>query len=120
MRDTWFWRAVAVVALMAALGHVASRFVSVSPVQAQPGSLIAVTAAEDALHRLYLIDTARNVILVYGGGAGAYRFTLLAGRYYDVDAKATVGKEWPFRQRGYNIREMQKHAEEPRGGRRRR
>lgn len=120
MRDTWFWRAVAVVALMAALGYVASRFVSPPPVQAQAGSIIAVTAAEQAVHRLFLVDTSRNVILVYGGATNAFSFTLLAGRYFDVDAKATVGREFPFRQRGYKITEMQRHAEEtrPRGGRR--
>ncbi len=118
MRDTWFWRAVAVVALMAALGHVASRFVSAPQVQAQAGSIIAVTAAEDAVHRLYLIDTSRTVILVYGG-VNAYSFTLLAGRYYDVDAKATVGREFRFNQRGYKITDMQRHAEGPKKPRRR-
>ncbi len=111
MRDTWFWRAVAVVALMVALGYVASRFASAPPVQAQVGSIIAVASSQDAVSRLFLLDTARNVILVYGGAANAYSFTLLAGRYYEMDVKGTVGKEHRFRQQGYNIREMQRYAE---------
>ena len=111
MRDNWFWRGAACAALILALGYVVSRFTSAPAVRAQGGRIIAVTAAENNLHRLYVIDTSRNVILVYGG-TSPFRFSLLASRYFDKDAQATVSKEFPFKTNGWPLREMERHARE--------
>ena len=108
MEWKWFWRGLACASLVAALGIAVMHFTSARPVQAQAGSVIAVTAAENGLHRLFLIDTTRSVILVYGG-TSQYMFTLLAGRWYDADAQATVKTEWRFNQRGYPITQMDKY-----------
>jgi hypothetical protein len=107
MQDSLFWRGVAVVALVAALGYVVSTFTQAPPAYAESGSVMAVVGNENMRHQLYVIDASRKVILVYGGGANAYKFTLLASRYYEVDAQATVEREFPFQAGGYNIKAME-------------
>ncbi len=109
MQDSWFWRAAACVGLVAALGYVVSQFTSARPVEAQGGRIVAVAERESDIPRLYLIDTQRSVILVYGG-ASRNRFTLLASRYFDIDAQATVGNEFIFRSSGYPINHMRKYV----------
>ena len=106
MKTSLFWQGLACVALVAALGVVVLHVSSARPVRAESASgIIAETAAENGLHRLFLIDTNRKVILVYGGRT-QYDFTMLAGRYYDYDAQATVKFEYPFNQRGYPAKQM--------------
>jgi predicted alpha/beta-hydrolase family hydrolase len=114
MQDSWFWRGVACVALLAALGYLAHRFAAAEPVRAQgmAGSVIAVTGDEQDLHRLYLVDTSRKVVLVYGTSSSAGRgFTLLASRYYEFDVLATVNTEWPYRNQGYPATQMKRHLD---------
>jgi len=111
MQDNWFWRGVAVIGLLVALGYVVSRFTQTAPVHAQGGSTMAVCGNENNTHQLYIVDASRKVILVYGAGASNYTFSLLAARYYDVDAQATVGKEFRYNQRGYSIKTMQAQAQ---------
>jgi hypothetical protein len=110
MQDNWFWRGVAVVGLLIALGYVVSRFTQVPTAHAESGAVNAVTGNENDKHQLYIVDSSRKVILVYGGGASQYNFTLLASRYYEIDAQATVNNEFPYNQRGYNIKQMQTHV----------
>ena len=118
MRDNWFWRGAACAALLLALAYVVSRFTSAAPAQAQGGRIIVEAANENSLHRLYVVDTSRSVILVYGGSS-AFRFSLLASRYFELDAKATVNREFPFKANGYPITEMERYTrEETRAGRR--
>ena len=93
-----------VAALAVAVFHVSSP----RPVQAQAGGILAVTAAESGLHRLYILDTSRKVVLVYDGRSQG-QFTMLAGRYFDVDSQATVGSEWKFQPQGYTITQMQNY-----------
>lgn len=118
MRDNWFWRGAACAALFLALAYVVSRFTSAAPARAQGGRIIVEAASENALHRLYVVDTSRSVILVYGG-TSAYRFSLLASRYFEIDAKATVNREFPFKTNGYPITEMEKYTRNPADSRRR-
>lgn len=120
MRDDTFWRVMAVLALVTALAYTVSRFWSApDPVHAQAGGTIAVTGNEQSYHRLYLIDSGKRVILVYGPkGRNQYSWSLLAARYYGVDAEATVKKEFEFRTSGYPITEMQKYAVPPTAPRR--
>lgn len=109
MKTNLFWQGLTCVALIAALAVVVVHVTSTRPAKAgggAAGGVIAVTAAESGLHRLYIIDTNRKVILVYGG-RNQYEFTMLAGRYFDMDAQATVGSEHKFNQRGYTITQMQ-------------
>jgi len=109
MRTNLFWQGLSCVALVAALAVVVMHVTSPRPVKADgasAGGIIAVTAAESSNHRLYLIDTNRKVILVYGG-RNQWEFTMFTGRYFDMDSQATVGLEHRFRQQGYTIREMQ-------------
>ena len=118
MRDNWFWRGAACAALLLALAYVVSRFTSAPPARAQGGRIIIDVANENNLHRLYVVDTSRSVILVYGG-TSAYKFSLLASRYFELDAKATVNREFPFKSNGYPITEMERYSkEETRAGRR--
>ncbi len=107
MRDNWFWRGAACAALLLALAYVVSRFTSAPPARAQGGRIIAITERENNLARLFVIDTSRSVIMVYGGQS-AFRFSLLASRYFEMDAKATVKKEFPFKANGYSITEMER------------
>ena len=86
MQDSWFWRAVACVALVAALGYVVSQFTSAPPVHAQGGAVVAVAERDSEQARLFIVDNSRKVILVYGGAA-RFKFSLLAARYYDKDAQ---------------------------------
>jgi len=108
MQDIWFWRVMACAALLAAAGYVVSRFTEAPAVQAQGGDIVAVTGWDETTHRLYLVDQARKVVLVYGYGSGnqKFDFTLIAARYYDIDAQATVGSEYPGSPKGYDIRYM--------------
>ncbi|MHC5053522.1 MAG: hypothetical protein ACYTKD_02260 [Planctomycetota bacterium] len=120
MKTDLFWQGLSCVALVAALAVVVVHVTSARPAKADgaAGGIIAVTAAESGMHRLYLIDTNRKVILVYGG-RNQYEFSMLSGRYFDIDAQATVGSEWQFRQQGYTITQMQmylkKKSATPRG-----
>ena len=109
MRDNWFWRGAACAALLLALAYVVSRFTSAPPARAQGGRIIVFAERENNLARLFLIDTSRSVILVYGGQS-AFRFSLLASRYFEIDAKATVNREFPFKASGYPITEMEKYT----------
>ena len=82
------------------------------------GGIIAISGGNN---RLYLVDTNRKVILVYGGRS-QYEFTMMTGRYFDMDSQGTVGMEHRFKQQGYTIREMKaivdkKAATTRRGGR---
>ncbi|MHC4249444.1 MAG: hypothetical protein ACYS9X_10000 [Planctomycetota bacterium] len=109
MKTNLFWQGLSCVALVAALAVVVVHVTSERPAKAgggAAGGIIAVTAAESGLHRLYLVDTNRKVVLVYGG-RNQYEFSMLSGRYFDIDAQATVGSEWQFRQQGYTITQMQ-------------
>lgn len=108
MKTNLFWQGLSCVALIAALAVVVVHVTSARPVKADgaAGGIIAVTAAESGLHRLYLIDTNRKVILVYGG-RNQYEFEMMTGRYFDMDSQATVGMQHRFKQSGYTIREMQ-------------
>ena len=107
MKTDLFWQGLACVALVAALGVAVMHVSSARPVRAEAaGNIIAETASENGLHRLFLIDTSRKVILVYGG-RNQYDFTMLAGRYFDYDAQATVNNEWTFKQNGYPAKQMQ-------------
>lgn len=107
MRDSWFWRVMACAALLVAIAYV-WRLSETPPLRAQGGDVIAVTGWDDGTHRLYLVDTAKKVILVYGYSVAnqKYDFTLIAARYYDIDAQAAVGSEYPGSQKGYDIKYM--------------
>ncbi len=118
MRDNWFWRGAACAALLLALAYVVSRFTSAPPARAQGGRIIALAERENNLARLFLIDTSRSVVMVYGG-TSAFRFSLLASRYFEIDAKATVNREFPFKTNGYPITEMEKYTRNPADSRRR-
>ena len=110
MKTNLFWQGLSCVALVAALAVVVVHVTSARPARAGGGSaggIIAVTEADNGEARLYLIDTNRKVVLVYGAYRQRDKFTMLAGRYFDVDAQATVGSEWPFKGQGYSITQMQ-------------
>jgi len=132
MKDSLFWRAAACSglvmagALIVSLWCVASRLepcrsgagarAADAPPRDNttgPGGVIAVTAPENDLHRLYLVDRERRVILVYGNATGVSRFSLLAARFYDVDARAAAEREFPFNSRGYSILDMNRHVPKP-------
>ena len=113
MKANVFWQGLTCVALVAALAVVVMHVVSERPVKAgggAAGGIIAVTEADGSQARLYLIDTSRKVLLVYGGYQKD-RFSMLAGRYIEYDMQATVGNEWPFKQQGYPALQMKTFVE---------
>ena len=112
MRDSWFWRGMSVLGLMVALGYVVAQFTrQVEPIRAQGGSLDVVTGNESDSHRLYVLDSTRNVLLVYGPTSRASGFSLLASRYIEQDFNATIGQEFKFRANGYPAEEMLREAQ---------
>jgi len=132
MKDSLFWRAAACVGLVLAAALVGSLWYAAAQLRparsggraptgdgaridpsTRLGTVLAVTAPEGESHRLYLVDTERRAILVYGGASGPSRFSLLAARYYDVDARAAVEMEFPLNPRGYSILDMKKHVSWP-------
>ncbi len=122
MKTNMFWQGLSCVALVAALAVVVVHVTSVRSVKAgggASGGIIAVTETDGGEARLYLIDTNRKVLLVYGSYRQKDRFLMLAGRYFDMDSQATVGMQHRFKTQGYTIREMQAFvkAKNPRGGR---
>jgi hypothetical protein len=109
-----FWRVAASAALVLALAYVVSRFTAeTAPVRAQAGDVIAITGDDQTgLHKLYLIDTSRKVILVYGPGQTQYQFSLLAGRYYLLDAQLAENSEISFRANGYSLPEIKRNLDQ--------
>ena len=110
MKTNLFWQGLTCVALVAALAVVVVHVTSARPAKAgggAAGGIIAVTESDGGEARLYVIDTNRKVLLVYGSYRQRDRFLMLAGRYFDMDAQATVGMQHPFNQRGYTITQMQ-------------
>jgi len=106
MKTNLFWQGLSCVALVAALAVVVMHVTSARPAEAggADNGIIALTGGDN---RLYLVDTNRKVILVYGG-RNQYEFTMYTGRYFDMDSQATVGMEHRFRQQGYKITDMKK------------
>jgi len=106
MKTNLFWQGLSCVALVAALAVAVMHVTSARPAKADgaAGGVIALTGGDN---RLYLVDTNRKVILVYGGRS-QYEFTMLTGRYFDMDSQATVGMQHKFKQQGYSIVEMKK------------
>lgn len=132
MKDSVFWRAATCIGLVLAGLFVASLWYAAAQLRpARSGSraltgdgaragnatdqvrVLAVPAPEGESHRLYLVDTERRAIPVYGGASGPSGFSLLAARYYDVDARAAVEKEFPLNARGYSILDMNRHVSRP-------
>jgi hypothetical protein len=108
MAESWFWRVFACGALALALLYVVSQFrTQERPASAQTGSLAVVTSHETSSHRLYVVDSARNVILVYGPVQNSMdNFSLRASRYIEYDLKAAVGSEYPWAPNGYTASYM--------------
>ena len=63
-------------------------------------------------HRLYVVDASQQVVLVYGSDTNDREFKLLAARYFGMDMRAAVGREFGYKGSGYSIKEMQKYAED--------
>ena len=115
MKDNWFWRVTAVLALVVATGYVASRFAQAPPVHAggDGGYIMEVSADQSGVGRVYLLDTNRKVLIMYGSPT-RYDLTMHSSRFVDVDCQATVGKEFPGKPRGWSLREVQASLKEPR------
>ena len=115
MNDSWFWRVVAVMALLVALGYVVSRFTGAAPVQAggDGGFIMEVVADQNGIGRAYVLDTGRKVLIMYGSPQ-RHDLTMYASRFIDIDCQATVGKEYPGKARGWPLREVERTMREPR------
>ena len=108
MKDNWFWRAFAVLALLVAAGYVVSCFTQARPVQAggESGFIMEVSYDQSGLGRAYVLDTTRKVLIMYGS-TQRYDLTMFSSRFIDVDCQATVGKEFPGQPRGWSLRKVQ-------------
>ena len=70
-----------------------------------------LTSSDGSDGRLYIIDTNRKVVLIYGSYRQKDKFNMLAGRYIEYDIQATVGNDWPFRQQGYPALQMKQYVD---------
>ncbi len=114
MKDNWFWRVFAVLALMVAVGYVASRFAQAPAAYAggDAGFIMEVATDQTGTGRVYILDANRKVLLMYGS-PNRYDLTLHSSRFIDVDCLATVNKVFPQRPRGWTLREVQNSLKEP-------
>ncbi len=121
MKTNMFWQGLSCVALIAALAVAVVHVTSARPARAAgggaAGGIIALTEVDGGDARLYLIDTNRKVLLVYGSYRQKDRFYMLAGRYFEYDLQATVGTEKQFRGQGYPALLMKREADKKRGSR---
>ena len=71
MKDTWFWRVLAVLALLVTLGFVVSRFTAAPTVRAggEGGYIMEVVSDNVQSGRVFLLDTNRKVLIMYGSPA---------------------------------------------------
>ncbi len=121
MKDTWFWRVLAVLALLVALGFVVSRFTAAPTVRAEAGGgfIMEVVTDQVSSGRVFLLDTNRKVLIMYGSPA-RIDLTMMASRFIDIDCQATVNREWKGKQRGYSLLEVKRSLDKPADRRRRR
>ena len=73
-------------------------------------NIIAVTGNDN--NRLYLIDTATKVILVYEMPGGRTGFNMVAGRFYEFDRQLAQKKDLPYTTRGYSLRQVKQWYED--------
>ncbi len=73
-------------------------------------NVIAVTG--DDKNRLYLIDTATKVVLVYEMTSTNSGFSLVAGRFYEFDRQLAQKKDLPYASRGYSLRQVKQWYED--------
>lgn len=117
MKDDWFWRVFAVWALLVALGYVVSRFTAAPVVQAGgDGGFIleAVVNSQGTVDKVYVLDTNRKCLLLYGSPQ-RNDITMLSSRYIDVDSQATVGKSFPGKPRGWSLLDMKRELDKSKG-----
>jgi hypothetical protein len=114
MRDTLFWRVLAVLTLLVALGYVVSRFTAAPAVRAggEGGYIMEVVSDNVQSGRVFLLDTNRKVLLMYGS-PGRTDLTMLASRFIDLDCQATVNREWTGKARGYTLMEVKRSLDAP-------
>jgi hypothetical protein len=106
------WLTVALLCLVALLlgvlvAPLATSAAPASSSEGQAAGVIAVTSAVDLDSLLYLVDTNREVVLVYGyhvpaprigsGGARSGEFEFLAGRLYRWDALLAAKREYSMK-----------------------
>ena len=119
MRDSRFWKVVAVAALAVAALYVTSPLWGPAGSPGAPyvhaaggaaGGMIAYVGKVQGQEKVYILDTQNKAVLIYAASNGSSSFNFVAGRHYGTDvagcAKSRT-KDLPYQQRGYPFKTMQ-------------